>query len=134
MGVRRRTVPVVVVHLRQHVHRVRVKYEVGRVDDPEGVELVSEHAFPKDELRCVSPVQAVDTVGSADAILESDRITVRRARPPLVERIRSCSGHSPIVLQLVRVRLWTGVKETCKLDGFLRDVFEVADDVLRLPI
>lgn len=32
------------------------------------------------------------------------------------------------------VRFWARMEESCKLDGFLRNVFEVADDVLRLPV
>ena len=31
------------------------------------------------------------------------------------------------------IRLWARMEESCKLDGFLSNVFEVADDVLRLP-
>ena len=43
-------------------------------------------------------------------------------------------AHSPIVFQLMGIRLWARMEEACKLDGFLRDIFEVADDVLRLPV
>ena len=32
------------------------------------------------------------------------------------------------------VRFWTRVEEASKLDSFLRNIFKVADDILRLPI
>jgi len=32
------------------------------------------------------------------------------------------------------VRFWARVEEPCKLDGFLCNVFEVADDILRPPV
>jgi len=43
------------------------------------MKLVSKDAFSKDELGCIGPVQAIDTVGPEDAILESGRISVWRA-------------------------------------------------------
>ena len=42
--------------------------------------------------------------------------------------------HSPVILQLMGVRLCTRVEEPCKLDSLLRNIFKAADDILRLPI
>ena len=49
---------------------------------------MAENTFPKDELRRIRQVQAVDTFRSADTILESDRITIRRTGLPSAEQFR----------------------------------------------
>ena len=67
---------------------LRLSQRRGRVDDPERVQLMARNTFPKDELRPIRPVQAVDTVRSADTILESDRITIRRTGLPSAEQSR----------------------------------------------
>lgn len=62
----------VMVHLRQHVDRVGIECQVRRVDDAEGVELVPKSALAENELSSVGSVEAIDAVGTTDAVLEGD--------------------------------------------------------------
>lgn len=60
----------IVIHLRQHIHRVRVKGQIRAIDDSQGVQLVPKCTLPEHELRSVRPVKTVYTVGTAYAILD----------------------------------------------------------------
>lgn len=150
-------IPMVVVHLRQHIDRVGIEGQVRRVDDAEGVELVPKSTLAKNELGGVRSVKTIDAVGATDAVLEGDgraivlgvaaEIKRRRVRrrgrigggdekkpQRSATRTPDARNHSlQLRLDIVRIRLRARMEEPRQLDGLLSDIFEVADHVLRLP-
>ena len=70
---RRLTVAVIVVHLGQHVDGVGVKRKVRRVDDTQGIQLMTKGTLPEDKLGCIRPVEAIYAVGTTDAVLDGHR-------------------------------------------------------------
>jgi hypothetical protein len=63
------TVAVVVIHLSQHIHGVRIERQVRMFHNSEGIQLVPQRALPEDKLRRVGTVQAIHAVRPADPIL-----------------------------------------------------------------
>ena len=60
------------IHLRQRIHRVRVKRQVEATNHPERVEPVPSHPLLEYELGDIRAVQVVHTVRATDPVLEGD--------------------------------------------------------------
>ena len=63
------------VHLREHVDRVRVEGEIRSLHNAKGVQLMTKCALSKDKLGSVRPVKTINAVCPAYAILEGDGIS-----------------------------------------------------------
>jgi hypothetical protein len=50
------TVAMIMIHFGQHVHRIRVKDEIGTVHDAKGVQLMAKYALSKHKLSSVCSV------------------------------------------------------------------------------
>lgn len=72
------TIAVVVVHLRQHIHSVRIERQIRAFHNAKGIELVPKSALSKDELGGVGTVETIDAVRPADACLQRDVIAPGR--------------------------------------------------------
>ena len=57
------------VHLSEHVYRVRVKGQIRIIHNPKSIKLMTKRTFTKYKLGSISPVEAINTVGATDAIL-----------------------------------------------------------------
>ena len=67
------TVTVVMVHFSEHIDSIRVERKIWCVDDTQGIQLVTERAFAKHELRCIRAIETIDAIRSADAVLHRHR-------------------------------------------------------------
>ena len=68
-----RTIAMIMIHLREHVHRIGVERKVVRiVKHAECVKLMTQRSFPEHKLCSVCSVKAVHTVRPAYAILQGD--------------------------------------------------------------
>ena len=63
----------IMIHLREHVHRIGIECQIGCVDNAKSVKLMAQGALAEDELSCVCPVQTVYAVRPADTILDQHR-------------------------------------------------------------
>jgi hypothetical protein len=50
------TVPMVVIHLCQHIDSIRVEGQVGAIDNPQSIKLMTQSPLPKHKLRSVGSV------------------------------------------------------------------------------
>ena len=64
------TVTVIMVHLSQHVDRVRVERKVGAINDAKGIQLMPKCTLSEDKLGGIGSVQAIHTICSTYPILE----------------------------------------------------------------
>lgn len=60
----------VVIHLSQHIHCIRIECQVRIVDHPKGIKLMAECSFSKYKLGSISPIEAVYAIRPAYAILQ----------------------------------------------------------------
>jgi hypothetical protein len=64
----------IVVHFRQHVDCVRVEGQIWAIDHTQRIQLVPQSTLAKYKLSGVGPIQAVDTVRTANPILYRGRL------------------------------------------------------------
>lgn len=71
------TVPVVMVHFRQHVHGVGIESQVGIFYDSESIKLMSKCSLSENELGGIGPVEAIHAIRATYPILKGDRVPPR---------------------------------------------------------
>lgn len=127
----------VMIHLRQHIHRIRIERQVRAVHDTERIQLVPQRALPEHELRGIRTIQAVHAVRAAYPVLQRNIVPPRRAgrAGAIVSRKQSLTEADLLLfaLQEMRVGLGAGMEEPRHLDRFLRDVLKIANNILRFP-
>jgi hypothetical protein len=62
----------VMIHLSQYVDCIGIKIQIRIIYNTQGIKLMAQGTFSKHELHGICAIKAVDTVGSANTILESD--------------------------------------------------------------
>ncbi len=67
------TVAMIMVHFCEHVDSVRVESKVRRVDNTQSVQLMPQSALPEDELGRIRPIETIDAVRAAYAVLHGHR-------------------------------------------------------------
>jgi hypothetical protein len=58
------------IHLSQHIDSVAIETQIRVFDNTEGIQLMSQRLFSKNELCRIGTIKAVDAVGTTNAVLE----------------------------------------------------------------
>src|SRR4051794_38124266 len=80
----------VVIHVREQVHRISVILNGGITDNTESVKLMAQRTFANHELRCIGAIQTINTVRPAYTVLDSRRM---RFSMTILEK-SGCQHHS----------------------------------------
>jgi hypothetical protein len=59
----------IMIHLRQHIHRVTIKRQIRIVYHTQGIKLMAQCPFTEHKLSSVRPIEAINTIDTADAVL-----------------------------------------------------------------